>query len=304
MLCSSVADNSVARIGRSGCEGAEPARELDGAYRASCRIEGCTRMLPDRFYQHHLPMTSCAPFDSPLSLSPRPCSLFSPRMDELKKLPPVTRTVLAAVFAVTLPVLLQLVSIYPVVFVPQRITTKLELWRLVTPFLYGGKGIPLIFDAFLLFRGLSDLEESHFQRKTAEMSTSRAEGGGAESTAGSGRRGLAEQGKLTYASTVLQLGLLSSSVEASSYVARLSAPSTTHVADVHSTITRRSTSPSTLQSSTTLSYLPSLISYVSRSFPSLARRRQLELTRSSLQWAQTNPTNQCALTLCTVASRP
>lgn len=39
----------------------------------------------------------------------------------------------------------------------------------VTPFLFGGKGIPLIFDAFLLYRGLNDLEESHFQRRTAEM---------------------------------------------------------------------------------------------------------------------------------------
>lgn len=91
-------------------------------------------------------------------------------MDELRKLPVVTRSILAGVTIVTLPVLLQLVSIYPVVFVPQRITAKFELWRLVTPFLFGGKGIPLIFDAFLLYRGLNDLEESHFQRKTAEMS--------------------------------------------------------------------------------------------------------------------------------------
>lgn len=90
-------------------------------------------------------------------------------MDELKKLPPVTRTLVGLVFLVTLPIILQLVSIYPIVFIPQRITTKLELWRVITPFLYGGKGIPLIFDAFLLFRGLNDLEESHFGRRTAEM---------------------------------------------------------------------------------------------------------------------------------------
>lgn len=91
-------------------------------------------------------------------------------MDELKKLPVVTRSILAGVVLVTLPVLLQLVSIYPVVFIPQRITTKFEVWRLLTPFLFGGTGIPLIFDAFLLFRGLNDLEESHFARRTADMS--------------------------------------------------------------------------------------------------------------------------------------
>ena len=31
------------------------------------------------------------------------------------------------------------------------------MWRLITPFFYGGSGIPLVFDVFLLYRNASDL---------------------------------------------------------------------------------------------------------------------------------------------------
>lgn len=90
-------------------------------------------------------------------------------MDEIRKIPPVTRSVVGLCLGVTLPVLLHVVSIYPFVFVPKLVTRKGQLWRLFTCFGFGGKGLPLIFDLFLMYRGLNDLEESHFQRRTAEM---------------------------------------------------------------------------------------------------------------------------------------
>lgn len=89
-------------------------------------------------------------------------------MDEIRKVPPVTRAVVGGVGLVTLPVLLHLVSLYPFVFLPQRVTRSFELWRLATSFLFGGKGLALVFDTFLLARGLYDLEERHFQRRTAD----------------------------------------------------------------------------------------------------------------------------------------
>lgn len=93
-------------------------------------------------------------------------------MDAFKALPPVTRTLLLATAACTVPVLLALASVYPLVFIPNKIFGKMELWRLVTPFFYGGRGIPLVFDVFLLYRNSSDLEEKHFQRRTADYGQS------------------------------------------------------------------------------------------------------------------------------------
>ncbi|KDE09166.1 hypothetical protein MVLG_00488 [Microbotryum lychnidis-dioicae p1A1 Lamole] len=90
-------------------------------------------------------------------------------MDEIRKIPPVTRTLVGGVLAVTLPCLLQLLSPYKVIYVQALVFQKFQLWRLVTSFLYGGSGLPLLFDTFMLFRGLNDLEESHFQRRTADF---------------------------------------------------------------------------------------------------------------------------------------
>ncbi|SCV72052.1 BQ2448_4746 [Microbotryum intermedium] len=90
-------------------------------------------------------------------------------MDEILKIPPVTRTIVGGVLAVTLPCLLQLLSPYKVIYVQALVFKKFQLWRLFTSFLYGGSGLPLLFDTFMLFRGLNDLEENHFQRRTADF---------------------------------------------------------------------------------------------------------------------------------------
>ncbi|KAK4048283.1 hypothetical protein OIO90_005902 [Microbotryomycetes sp. JL221] len=90
-------------------------------------------------------------------------------MDEIRKVPPVTRTIIGGVLSVTLPVLLHLVSLYPFIFVPHLVTRKFQLWRLATGFLFGGKGIGFVFDLFLMGRGLWDLEENHFRMRTADF---------------------------------------------------------------------------------------------------------------------------------------
>ncbi len=117
------------------------------------------------------------------------------RMDEIRKIPPVTRYLVGGTLAITLPILLKLVSIYPIVrqpvspslaaspiygiirllislvavqvFIPRAITKDWEIWRLVTGFGFGGSGIGLLFDTFLLYRNSVDLEERHFQGRTA-----------------------------------------------------------------------------------------------------------------------------------------
>lgn len=94
-------------------------------------------------------------------------------MDEIRKIPPVTRTLVLSVAAVTLPVLLTVLSPYYIIWLPRNIfSRKLELWRVYTSFFFGGGGIPFIFDTFLLFRNSNDLEERHFMGRTAEYGMS------------------------------------------------------------------------------------------------------------------------------------
>lgn len=72
----------------------------------------------------------------------------------------------------TLPCLLKLVSAYSILYIPSLITGKFELWRIVTSFLYGGEGLALLFDVFLIFRNSSDLEERAFMGRTADYGES------------------------------------------------------------------------------------------------------------------------------------
>ncbi|TNY23589.1 Der1-like family-domain-containing protein [Rhodotorula diobovata] len=90
-------------------------------------------------------------------------------MDEIRKVPPFTRTVVLGVILTTLPVILHLVSPYAVAFVPHRVANNWELHRLVLPFLFGGGGIQLVFSLIMLFRSLKELEEGHFASRLADM---------------------------------------------------------------------------------------------------------------------------------------
>ncbi|KAI0827163.1 hypothetical protein BC628DRAFT_1409940 [Trametes gibbosa] len=71
-------------------------------------------------------------------------------MDEIRKIPPVTRFLCASSLAVTLPVLLQILPIYKVLFVKEYVTKKFEIWRVFTSFFLGSSGINFIFDIAML----------------------------------------------------------------------------------------------------------------------------------------------------------
>lgn len=99
-----------------------------------------------------------------------PIALPPPHLPQLKKIPPFTRTLVLGVLAVTGPTLLHLISPYNFAFIPHRIAANWEVWRLATPFLFGGGGLNLVFSLIMLYRSLVDLEESHFGRRLGEMS--------------------------------------------------------------------------------------------------------------------------------------
>ncbi|KAI0341289.1 DER1-domain-containing protein [Trametopsis cervina] len=89
-------------------------------------------------------------------------------VDELRKIPPVTRFLCASSLAVSLPSMLSLVSPYKLIFVKELVTKKWELWRVYTSFFLGGSGINYLFDLIMLYRNSNELEEAHFMGRSAD----------------------------------------------------------------------------------------------------------------------------------------
>ncbi|KAI0674564.1 hypothetical protein C8Q78DRAFT_1067546 [Trametes maxima] len=81
------------------------------------------------------------------------CTCIVPNMsfmDEIRKIPPVTRFLCGSTLGVTLPVLLQIVSPNRVIFVKELVTRDFEVWRAFTSFFIGGSGINFVFDIAML----------------------------------------------------------------------------------------------------------------------------------------------------------
>jgi len=88
-------------------------------------------------------------------------------MDEIRKIPPVTRTLVASTIAVSFPVILQIVSPYKILFVWQLVK-KGQLWRIPSSFFFGGSGFAFIFDLMMLYRGSDALESIWYSRRSAD----------------------------------------------------------------------------------------------------------------------------------------
>jgi len=88
-------------------------------------------------------------------------------MDEIRKIPPVTRTLAGATLAITLPVLLQLLSPYKILFVWKYVQQG-QVWRIPTSFFFGGSGITFLFDLIMLYRNSDALETIWFGRRSAD----------------------------------------------------------------------------------------------------------------------------------------
>lgn len=89
-------------------------------------------------------------------------------MEEINKIPPVTRALLAGTLGVTLPTLVHLVNPYVFLLWWPAVTRQWQVWRPITAFFFGGSGLQLVFDVFLLFRNSTDLELNTFARQTTD----------------------------------------------------------------------------------------------------------------------------------------
>jgi len=100
----------------------------------------------------------------PPNAAPPPTPGF---MTEIRKIPPVTRTLLAATLAVSGSVILQLVSPYKVLFV-WKFVKQGQIWRIPTSFFLGGSGIAFLIDVVMLFRNSDALETIWYKRRSAD----------------------------------------------------------------------------------------------------------------------------------------
>ncbi|TFK37154.1 Der1-like family-domain-containing protein [Crucibulum laeve] len=88
---------------------------------------------------------------------------------ELRKIPPVTRFLCFSSLGVTIPVLMQMVSPYGLLFVPKLVMNKFQLWRLYTSFFLGGGGLNYIFELVMLYRTADQLESGPYARRSADL---------------------------------------------------------------------------------------------------------------------------------------
>lgn len=89
-------------------------------------------------------------------------------MDEINKIPPVTRFLCGSTLAVTLPTMLQVVSPYKLVFVKDLVIKGFQLWRPFTSLFFAGSGINFIFDFAMLYRNSDSLESAQFAGRSAD----------------------------------------------------------------------------------------------------------------------------------------
>jgi len=87
---------------------------------------------------------------------------------ELRKIPPVTRFLCASSLAITIPVLMNILPPYKVVFVKELVIKRLEIWRLWSSFFLGSGGINYIFEFVMLYRTSEQLESGQYLRRSAD----------------------------------------------------------------------------------------------------------------------------------------
>ncbi|KAI5121122.1 hypothetical protein M0805_002794 [Coniferiporia weirii] len=89
-------------------------------------------------------------------------------MDEIRKIPPVTRFLCGSTLGVSLPVMLEIISPYDIVFVKDAVTRGFQIWRPFTSMFFGGTGINFIFEFAMLYRTSNSIEASDYSGRSAD----------------------------------------------------------------------------------------------------------------------------------------
>jgi len=88
------------------------------------------------------------------------------QMDEIRKIPPVTRFLCITTLVITVSTLLEVVPVYRIVYVKHLVFQRREYWRLLSNFFYGGKGFAFLINMLMLYRNSNSLEETQYNRRS------------------------------------------------------------------------------------------------------------------------------------------
>ncbi|KAH8101787.1 DER1-domain-containing protein [Cristinia sonorae] len=89
-------------------------------------------------------------------------------MEEIMKIPPVTRFLCASSLVVTGPVLVHMMAPYKWYYVKEYVTKGYEFWRLATTFCLGSPGLQYLFDLITLYQTSERIESSYYTRRSAD----------------------------------------------------------------------------------------------------------------------------------------
>jgi Derlin-2/3 len=89
-------------------------------------------------------------------------------LTEIRKIPPVTRFLVASSLGITVPAIMKLVSPWNLIFVSEAIVQKFQIWRLYTSFFLGSMNLNYIFELAMLYRNSNSLESTHYERRSSD----------------------------------------------------------------------------------------------------------------------------------------
>ncbi|KAJ6572159.1 Der1-like family-domain-containing protein [Mycena capillaripes] len=93
-------------------------------------------------------------------------------LTEFRKIPPVSRTLVASTVIVTLSCITNITSYYKVLYTYDLAFKQLQIWRLYTSFFVASSGITLIFEVVMLYRMMDQLESTPhgpYARRSADL---------------------------------------------------------------------------------------------------------------------------------------
>ncbi|KAF8999126.1 DER1-domain-containing protein [Cyathus striatus] len=90
-------------------------------------------------------------------------------IEEIKKIPPITRLFCGSLVGISLPVFAGAISAYKTVFVWKYVWKNYEIWRLYSSFFLGSQGFTFIFEVATLYQTTNQLETGPYKSRTADF---------------------------------------------------------------------------------------------------------------------------------------
>jgi len=90
-------------------------------------------------------------------------------VEDIKKVPPVTRFLCGTTMVITLSTMLAVVERRSLVYTKGLVVGRWQIWRVFTSFFHGGTGVGLLMNAYMLFRSVHLLEATTYRERSRDL---------------------------------------------------------------------------------------------------------------------------------------